>query len=86
MFRALSVTNWTAQLGRIKCPTLVVCGDADKGITRGNTPTDAAEILHNGIVNSKLTVINQGGHYAHLERPVEWNKMVIDFIDSAKVK
>jgi pimeloyl-ACP methyl ester carboxylesterase len=86
MFRALSVTNWTAQLGRITCPTLVVCGDADKGITRGNTPTDAAEILHNGIVNSKLIVINQGGHYAHLERPVEWNKMVIDFIENAKVK
>ena len=85
MFRALTVTQWTAQLGRIQCPTLVVCGDADKGITRGNTATDAAEILHAGIANSKLVVIEQGGHYAHLERPTEWNAMVKQFINEATV-
>jgi pimeloyl-ACP methyl ester carboxylesterase len=83
MFRALTVTQWTAQLGRIKCPTLVVCGDADKGITRGNTATDAAEILHGGIENSQLVVIEKGGHYAHLERPAEWNAMVKKFINEA---
>jgi pimeloyl-ACP methyl ester carboxylesterase len=83
MFRALSVPNWTPQLGRIGCPTLVICGDADKGITRGNTATDAAEILYQGIKNSKLLVIEKGGHYAHLERPDEWNKMVLTFLDEA---
>ena len=83
MFRALSVPRWTPQLSRIQCPTLVVCGDADKGITRGNTPTDAAEILHQGLPNSRLQVIAQGGHYAHLERPDEWNAMIIDFIKDA---
>lgn len=80
MFRALSVTNWTPQLGRIACPTMVVCGDADQGITRGNTPTDAAEILHQGIAGSRLHVIEKGGHYAHLERPAEWNAMALDFL------
>lgn len=81
MFRALTVPSWTAQLGRIECPTLVICGDADKGITRGNTPTDAAEILHRGIKHSKLVVIEKGGHYAHLERPAEWNAMIKNFIN-----
>lgn len=81
MFRALSVPNWTPQLGRIKCPTLVLCGDSDKGITRGNSPTDAAEILHRGIADSRLLVIKKGGHYAHLERPSEWNAMIKIFID-----
>lgn len=80
MFRALSVTRWTPQLARIECPTLVVCGDADQGITRGNTPTDAAEILHQGIPGSRLEVISQGGHYAHLERPAEWNAMALKFL------
>ncbi len=80
MFRALTVPHWTAQLGRILCPALVICGDADKGITRGNTPTDAAEILHHGIAGSRLEVIRQGGHYAHLERPQEWNAMITSFI------
>ncbi len=81
MFRALTVTTWTAQLGRITCPTLVVCGDSDKGITRGNTPTDATEILHEGIPGSRLVVIEKGGHYAHLEQPDEWNAMLKHFLD-----
>ena len=83
MFRALTVPQWTSQLGRIQCPTLVVCGDDDKGITRGNTATDAAEILHRGIAHSKLVVIEKGGHYAHLERPEEWNAMATKFINEA---
>lgn len=83
MFRALTVPQWTSQLGRIHCPTLVVCGDDDKGITRGNTATDAAEILHRGIADSKLVVIEKGGHYAHLERPEEWNAMATKFINEA---
>ena len=81
MFRALTVTNWTAQLGRISCPTLIICGDSDRGITRGNTATDAAEILHRGIKNSQLAVIEGGGHYAHLEKSFEWNAIVKEFID-----
>jgi len=83
MFRALSVPVVTAQLGRITCPTLVVCGGVDNGITRGNTPTDAAEIIHRGIPNSELKVIADGGHYAHLEQPDEWNRIVLAFLDRA---
>ena len=80
MFRALTVTNFTPQLGRIKCPTLILCGGADQGITRGNTPTDAAEVLHDGINGSKFVVIPNGGHYAHLEQAEQWNRIVIEFI------
>lgn len=83
MFRALSVPTVTPQLGRIQCPTLVVCGQKDNGITRGDTPTDAAEIIHQGIAGSKLVVMDKGGHYAHLEQPDEWNDMVIQFLKSA---
>lgn len=82
MFRALSVPNVTPQLSRITCPTLIMCGGADQGITRGNTPTDASEILHEGIRNSKVVVIPNGGHYVHLEKPEEWNKEVIQFVRS----
>lgn len=81
MFRALSVPNVTPQLGRIRCPTLVMCGAADNGITRGNTPTDAAEILHKGIAGSRLEVISDGGHYAHLEQPKIWNALALKFLD-----
>ncbi len=81
MFRALSTPNLTPQLGRIQCPTLVMCGQADAGITRGRTPTDAAEILHHGIRGSVLSVIPNGGHYAHLEQPAVWNEIALRFLD-----
>jgi pimeloyl-ACP methyl ester carboxylesterase len=81
MFRALSVPVVTPQLGRIHCPTMVLCGGADKGITRGRTATDAAEVIQQGIPGAELTVIPEGGHYAHLEQPDEWNALVMTFLD-----
>ncbi|MBU4609449.1 alpha/beta fold hydrolase [Achromobacter sp. GG226] len=80
MFRALTETNFTPQLGRITCPTLITCGDQDNGITRGNTPTDAAEILHQGIQGSEFQPIRGGGHYPHLEQPEQWNALVGGFL------
>lgn len=81
MFRSLSVPNVTPQLGRIQCPTLVMCGSADGGITRGNTPTDAAEVIAQGIPGARLEVIPDGGHYAHLEQPDIWNRIALQFLD-----
>ncbi|MCH8517742.1 MAG: alpha/beta hydrolase [Cyclobacteriaceae bacterium] len=86
MFRALSVPVVTPQLHRINCPSLVVCGDSDAGITRGNTPTDAAEILQEGISGAKLHVIKDGGHYAHLEQPDVWNGIVMPFLEGCLVE
>jgi pimeloyl-ACP methyl ester carboxylesterase len=80
MFRALTVPNWSAQLGRIQCPTLILCGLKDQGSTRGQTPTDAAEILHQGILGSRLEVFPDSGHYAHLEQPEVWNRVVLQFL------
>ncbi len=80
MFRALTETNYTPQLCRITCPTLVLCGDKDNGITRGNSPTDAASILHEGIAGSEFAVIENGGHYPHLEQPEQWNAVVSRFL------
>lgn len=80
MFRALTVPTVTPQLARIGCPTLVLCGAKDRGITCGDTPTDAAEIIHAGIAGSELVVLPEGGHYAHLEQPDEWNETVLRFL------
>jgi 3-oxoadipate enol-lactonase len=81
MFRALAVPDFKAFLGRIACPVLVVCGDSDQGITRGKTPTDAAEIICSGIRDARLKVVKNAGHYAHLEQAGQWNRIVIEFID-----
>lgn len=81
MFRALTETNYTPQLGFIECPTLVVCGDQDRALTSGSTPTQASEILHRGIKGSELLTLRGGGHYAHMESPEPWNEQVAAFMD-----
>ncbi len=80
MFRSLSVPNLTPQLHLIRCPTLIICGLLDNGVSRGTTPTEAADILHRGIVGSELLVMQTGGHYAHLEQPTQWNDAVLAFL------
>jgi pimeloyl-ACP methyl ester carboxylesterase len=55
-----------AELARIGCPTLVLCGRQDT-----LTPLDAHEELVRLIPGARLVVIEQCGHLATLERPAE---------------
>ena len=54
----------TADLGRIRCPTLVLVGDEDV-----STPPSAAEALEAAIPGARLTVIEQAAHIPTVERP-----------------
>ena len=51
-------------LGRIACPTLVLCGDADK-----LTPPERAEEIAAGIAGARLALIPACGHLSTMERP-----------------
>ena len=67
----------TDLLAEIVCPTLVIVGTEDK-----LTPPSEAELIHRGIRNSKLRVIEHSGHLSNMETPDEFNKILIEFIDS----
>ena len=61
-------------LSAIKCPTVVVVGEQDKG-----TPPDLAREIAAAIAGSRLVVIPNCGHLSTIERPeavtdilVEW--------------
>ena len=51
-------------LAAIRCPTLVIVGDADKV-----TPRELAEELAHGIRGAELRVIDNAGHLSALEQP-----------------
>ena len=56
-------------------PTLIVWGDHDKII-----PVDHAYLAHEAIPNSRLEVMEGVGHYPHVEEPVRFVEILMDFL------
>jgi len=58
-------------------PTLVIVGDRDVEDIR-----DAAEELGRGIRGARLVVMPGVAHVPNMERPEEFNGLVLDFLSS----
>jgi pimeloyl-ACP methyl ester carboxylesterase len=58
----------------VRCPTLVVWGRQDRLL-----PVADAEVLHEMIEGSELVILDDTGHMPQLERPREFNRLVLDF-------
>ena len=63
-----------SRIGRIKLPTLVVHGMDDRVVD----PT-SARILRQTIVGSEMKLYSNTGHMLILERPKEFNALLLDF-------
>jgi pimeloyl-ACP methyl ester carboxylesterase len=63
------------QVREIKIPTLILAGKNDE-----LTPPTMAEELSSEIPNSKLLILDQGGHGLYWEVPDLFNASVLDFI------
>jgi len=76
---AKSIWDWEAgeELRKIKAPTLIMVGDKDS-----LTPPRFSRLLHAEIPNSKLVIVENGSHYAALERPEMVNREIIRFLQS----
>lgn len=57
--------NFECDLNKIKCPTLVVCGDKDKANKK------AAIGLRERIKNAELVIIEKSGHEINIENPTQ---------------
>lgn len=75
--RALLRFDVRRQLGRVRCPTLVVTGAADRTVSER-----AARRLASGIARARLLVIAHAGHAPHCEKPQLFNRMLLDFLDA----
>ena len=60
----LEYPGFCGDLGRIDCPTVVICGREDR-----RTPVAAHEELAGLIPGAKLRVIERAGHFTPLEEP-----------------
>jgi pimeloyl-ACP methyl ester carboxylesterase len=65
------------EVGEIKTPTLIICGDQD-----ALTPIKYSRYLAERISGSRLEVIEGAGHMVMLERPEQFNKKVETFVRS----
>ena len=65
----------TELLRTITSPTLVVVGRED-----AIAPTQDAEKMHHEIRGSRLEVIANAGHVSNLEKPEQFNEVLLDFL------
>ena len=64
-----------ALLAAIRCPTLVLCGDADVVTT-----VDASREIAAGIADAEFTLIERCGHMLTMERPREVNAVLLRWL------
>ena len=63
------------QLGTVASPTLIIWGSHDPVV-----PVAHAQAAHQLIPNSQVRMIDRCGHIPQVERPEEFNKLVLDFL------
>ena len=76
-FSACERFDIMGEVGGIKNPTLIICGDQD-----ALTPVKYSRYLAERIAGSHLEVIEGAGHMVMLERPEQFNKTVEVFLHS----
>ncbi|RLF16554.1 MAG: alpha/beta hydrolase [Thermoprotei archaeon] len=74
-FKACNSFDLRSKLGEVRAPTLIIAGDEDR-----LTPLKWAEYLRNNIEGARLKVIEGCGHIAMLEKPLEFNRALMDFL------
>lgn len=64
----------TDQVGKIKLPSLIICGKEDK-----MTPPELSRHIASSIGGSKICLIEGAGHMVMMERPEDFNNALIMF-------
>ena len=65
----------TEHAKKVKCPTLVIHGDADKRV-----PIGKGQAIHDLVPGARMLTIAGGGHLPHARDPVLFNSAVCDFV------
>ena len=68
-------------LNKIKVPTLLIWGENDT-----ETPLEDAKIMEKEIPDAGLVTFKNCSHYVFLERPVQINNIINNFITGGKNK
>ena len=63
------------QLSKIKCPTLIITAEHDSPAC-----IEAADLMERDIPNTQKVVFKNASHAMNIDKPEEFNKLVLDFI------
>lgn len=74
--RSIFTSDVRAQLGAIKAPALVVCGDKDN-----RTPPAKSEEIASIVPGARLALIPDAAHLANLDNPDAFNRIVGAFLE-----
>jgi pimeloyl-ACP methyl ester carboxylesterase len=77
-FTGLIDKDHTPELGKIKAPTLIVFGDQDVFVPRGDQ-----DVLSSGIAGSKLLIYEGTGHTPQWEEPERLARDIVEFVTGA---
>lgn len=69
--------NVIPELGRIRCPTLILVGDEDVA-----TPREQSERIQRGITGSRLVTIPRAGHSSTVEAPEAVTREISAFLQA----
>lgn len=64
----------------INVPTLVVAGEEDT-----LTPLAHSQVIQQRIQGARLAVIPKAGHYAALEKPADFQRVLMEFLESLRI-
>ncbi len=67
------------RLAEVKVPALIVVGDVDMPET-----LEIADTLEQGIAGAKKVVIPGTAHHPNMEKPEEFNRVVVDFLNRSQ--
>jgi pimeloyl-ACP methyl ester carboxylesterase len=70
-----------AMLGKVQAPTLIVWGKQDRII-----PLECATLFEQSIPGAALQVVDECGHFGHLEKPDELAAIVREFVSRYKTQ
>jgi pimeloyl-ACP methyl ester carboxylesterase len=76
-FRACDTFDMMGEIGLIRVPTLVLCGEEDR-----LTPVKYGRFLHEQIPGATLVLVPGAGHMVMLEKPGEFNRALTTFLDA----
>jgi pimeloyl-ACP methyl ester carboxylesterase len=71
----------SGRLGEISCPALVLVGDLDQPAI-----LEVADRLAAGIADARKEIIRGTAHVSSMERPEEFNRLVLDFLGAAGLR
>ena len=74
---ALLGLDYRERLGEIRAPTLFVAGGEDAGVS-----PEAMREMHRAVRGSQFVELARAGHISNIERPVEFNRVVGEFLSA----